>query len=217
MQGPSTFVQKKAESKYVRQMADAHGILCACNFLFRQETLSPSTCWWRAAGRPGARRRLPRGGAGCRCCSWRPRARSAARRRADRWRTGSADVPPVDAGWWAVSSANWRRGPWRTAAPSCRRCPPERPTSPTPGFRGSSTACRSIPAGSCRSSNGAHAASLLALSALGGSLGGIAANLLAGRAIHAAGYVPVFCALGFCHLTAFAVLFITGKKGVSHE
>ena len=62
-----------------------------------------------------------------------------------------------------------------------------------------------------------HVASLLALSALGGSIGGIAANLLAGRAIHAAGYVPVFCALGFCHLTAFAVLFITGKKGVSHE
>ena len=62
-----------------------------------------------------------------------------------------------------------------------------------------------------------HAASLLALSALGGSIGGIAANLLAGRAIHAAGYVPVFCALGFCHITAFVVLFITGKKGVSHE
>ena len=62
-----------------------------------------------------------------------------------------------------------------------------------------------------------HAASLLALSALGGSIGGIAANLLAGRAIHAAGYVPVFCVLGFCHLTAFAVLFATGKKGVSHE
>ena len=62
-----------------------------------------------------------------------------------------------------------------------------------------------------------HAATLLALSALGGSIGGIAANLLAGRAIHAAGYVPVFCALGFCHLTAFAVLFVTGKKGVSHE
>ena len=57
-----------------------------------------------------------------------------------------------------------------------------------------------------------HAASLLALSALGGSIGGIAANLLAGRAIHAAGYVPVFCVLGFCHLTAFAVLVLTGKK-----
>ena len=63
----------------------------------------------------------------------------------------------------------------------------------------------------------AHVASLLALSALGGSIGGIAANLLAGRVIHAAGYVPVFCALGFCHLTAFAVLFVTGKKGASHE
>ena len=62
-----------------------------------------------------------------------------------------------------------------------------------------------------------HAATLLALSALGGSIGGIVANLLAGRAIHAAGYVPVFCVLGFCHLTAFAVLFVTGKKGVSHE
>jgi len=58
-----------------------------------------------------------------------------------------------------------------------------------------------------------HVASLLALSALGGSLGGIAANLLAGRAIHAAGYVPVFCALGFCHLTAFAMLALTGRKG----
>jgi ACS family hexuronate transporter-like MFS transporter len=61
-----------------------------------------------------------------------------------------------------------------------------------------------------------HVASLLALSALGGSLGGIAANLLAGRAIHAAGYVPVFCTLGFCHLTAFAVLALTGRKGVSN-
>ena len=61
-----------------------------------------------------------------------------------------------------------------------------------------------------------HAASLLALSALGGSIGGIAANLLAGRAIHAAGYVPVFCVLGFCHLTAFAVLVLTGRKGVRH-
>ena len=57
-----------------------------------------------------------------------------------------------------------------------------------------------------------HAATLLALSALGGSIGGIVANLLAGRAIHAAGYVPVFCTLGFCHLTAFSVLLLTGRK-----
>ena len=61
-----------------------------------------------------------------------------------------------------------------------------------------------------------HAASLLALSALGGSIGGIAANLLAGRTIQAVGYVPVFCTLGFCHLTAFAVLLLTGRKGVRH-
>ena len=61
-----------------------------------------------------------------------------------------------------------------------------------------------------------HAATLLALSALGGSIGGIVANLLAGRAIHVAGYVPVFCTLGFCHLTAFAVLVLTGRKGVRH-
>ena len=57
-----------------------------------------------------------------------------------------------------------------------------------------------------------HAATLLALSALGGSIGGIAANLLAGRAIHAAGYVPVFCTIGFCHLAAFAILLITGRN-----
>ena len=61
-----------------------------------------------------------------------------------------------------------------------------------------------------------HAATLLALSALGGSIGGIAANLLAGRTIHAVGYVPVFCALGFCHITAFTVLVLTGRKGGSN-
>ena len=58
-----------------------------------------------------------------------------------------------------------------------------------------------------------HAASLLALSALGGSIGGIVANLLAGRAIDAMGYVPVFCAIGFCHLVAIAILVVTGRVG----
>ena len=58
-----------------------------------------------------------------------------------------------------------------------------------------------------------HAASLLALSALGGSIGGIVANLLAGRAIHAMGYVPVFCAIGFCHLIAITILVVTGRIG----
>lgn len=52
---------------------------------------------------------------------------------------------------------------------------------------------------------------LLARSALGGSLGGIVANLLAGRIIANVGYVPVFCALGVVHLVAWMVL--VGKKG----
>lgn len=60
-----------------------------------------------------------------------------------------------------------------------------------------------------------HAASLLALSAMGGSIGGIAANLLAGRVIAAADYVPVFCVIAFCHLTAFAVLVLTGRASAS--
>jgi len=55
----------------------------------------------------------------------------------------------------------------------------------------------------------AKTASLLALSAMGGSIGGILANLLAGRVIGAVGYVPVFCALAGCHLTAWFVLKFT--------
>ncbi|MEI6466190.1 MAG: MFS transporter [Verrucomicrobiota bacterium] len=51
-----------------------------------------------------------------------------------------------------------------------------------------------------------NVATLLALSAVGGSLGGIASNLLTGRAVAAYGYVPVFTALGALHLTAFAAL-----------
>ena len=58
-----------------------------------------------------------------------------------------------------------------------------------------------------------HVASLLALSAMGGSIGGIAANLFAGRVIGAIGYVPVFCTLAFCHITAFVVLLMAGSAG----
>ena len=54
-------------------------------------------------------------------------------------------------------------------------------------------------------------ASLLALSALGGSIGGILVNLLAGRVIAAAGYVPVFTGIAFCHLAAFGVLTACGR------
>lgn len=49
-------------------------------------------------------------------------------------------------------------------------------------------------------------ATLLALSALGGSLGGIVANLLTGHTVATYGYVPVFTAIGFLHLTAYGVL-----------
>jgi len=47
---------------------------------------------------------------------------------------------------------------------------------------------------------------MLSLSALGGSLGGILSTLAAGRVIAGLGYAPVFTALGFLHLTAFAVI-----------
>jgi ACS family hexuronate transporter-like MFS transporter len=52
-----------------------------------------------------------------------------------------------------------------------------------------------------------QAATLLALSAIGGSIGGMVSTLLAGRVIAAAGYVPVFTAIGFAHLAALLVLF----------
>lgn len=55
-------------------------------------------------------------------------------------------------------------------------------------------------------------ASLLALSAMGGSVGGILANLLAGRVIGVVGYVPVFCVLAFCHLMAWVVLVFAGRS-----
>ena len=42
--------------------------------------------------------------------------------------------------------------------------------------------------------------------------GGGPANLLAGRVIAAAGYVPVFCVIAFCHLTAFCVLLATSRS-----
>jgi ACS family hexuronate transporter-like MFS transporter len=54
---------------------------------------------------------------------------------------------------------------------------------------------------------------LLALTALGGSLGGILSNLITGRVLDAYGYVPVFTGLGALHLTAFAVLLWSVRRG----
>lgn len=49
-------------------------------------------------------------------------------------------------------------------------------------------------------------ATLVSLSALGGSLGGVLSNLLTGRAIEAFGYVPVFTVISVLPLTAFVAL-----------
>lgn len=51
-----------------------------------------------------------------------------------------------------------------------------------------------------------HVGTYLSVSALGGSIGGIVSTLAAGKIIHRAGYVPVFTALGFLHLVAFAAI-----------
>jgi len=54
-----------------------------------------------------------------------------------------------------------------------------------------------------------QAATLLALSAIGGSVGGMISTLLAGRFIEATGYVPVFTVLGFAHMIALLILFVS--------
>ena len=49
-------------------------------------------------------------------------------------------------------------------------------------------------------------ATLVAISAMAGGVGGILANLVAGRAIAAHGYFPVFSVVGWAHLAAWLVL-----------
>jgi ACS family hexuronate transporter-like MFS transporter len=56
-----------------------------------------------------------------------------------------------------------------------------------------------------------NVATLLALSALGGSLGGIVTTLLTGRVIASYGYVPVFTTLGCLHLSAFGILLLCNR------
>jgi MFS transporter, ACS family, hexuronate transporter len=57
-----------------------------------------------------------------------------------------------------------------------------------------------------------HVATYSALAAVGGSIGGIISTLLAGKVIHAVGYVPVFTVLGFLHFTAFALLVFFSRR-----
>jgi ACS family hexuronate transporter-like MFS transporter len=58
-----------------------------------------------------------------------------------------------------------------------------------------------------------HLATYAAVAGLGGSLGGIVTNLLAGQIIHVAGYVPVFTGLGVLHLIAFFFLRSGSRRG----
>jgi MFS transporter, ACS family, hexuronate transporter len=60
-----------------------------------------------------------------------------------------------------------------------------------------------------------NVATLLALSALGGSLGGIVSTLAAGRLIATVGYVPVFTTIGFLHLTAWIILTLAQRSKAS--
>jgi hypothetical protein len=51
-----------------------------------------------------------------------------------------------------------------------------------------------------------HLATYASLCSIGGSIGGIVSTLAAGRIIQSVGYVPVFTALGFLHLTGYALI-----------
>jgi MFS transporter, ACS family, hexuronate transporter len=57
-----------------------------------------------------------------------------------------------------------------------------------------------------------HLATYYAISGIGGSIGGIISTLLAGKVIQNIGYVPVFTALGFLHITAFATIVILSRR-----
>jgi len=54
-----------------------------------------------------------------------------------------------------------------------------------------------------------NVARVVALTLMGGTVGGGLSTLLAGHVIKNLGYIPVFTALGFIHLTAFALMTIS--------
>jgi ACS family hexuronate transporter-like MFS transporter len=51
-----------------------------------------------------------------------------------------------------------------------------------------------------------HVARVVALTLMGGTVGGSLSTLLTGQVIKSFGYIPVFTALGFTHLTAYAIM-----------
>lgn len=55
-------------------------------------------------------------------------------------------------------------------------------------------------------------ATVVGLSGMGGSVGGIISTLISARVIEAVGYVPVFTAFGFVHLAAFTLVFLVRRQ-----
>ncbi|MFZ5495459.1 MAG: MFS transporter [Verrucomicrobiota bacterium] len=58
-------------------------------------------------------------------------------------------------------------------------------------------------------------ATYASLCSIGGSLGGIISTLLAGEVIERVGYIPVFTALGFLHLTGYTLIWYFSKRVVT--
>lgn len=63
----------------------------------------------------------------------------------------------------------------------------------------------------------ANVTTLLALSAMGGSIGGIISTLLTGQIVAHYGYVPVFTVLGGVHLFAFGLLMFGGGWSLANK
>jgi MFS transporter, ACS family, aldohexuronate transporter len=59
-----------------------------------------------------------------------------------------------------------------------------------------------------------NVARVVALTLMGGTMGGGLSTLLAGHVIKNLGYIPVFTALGFTHLTAYAIMSISLRSQV---
>jgi ACS family hexuronate transporter-like MFS transporter len=57
-------------------------------------------------------------------------------------------------------------------------------------------------------------ATVIALTAVGGGLGGILATVLTGRAVASYGYVPVFTAMSVLHVTAYVVVIRATRRTV---
>jgi len=58
-------------------------------------------------------------------------------------------------------------------------------------------------------------ATYAALCSIGGSIGGIISTLLAGKIIHGFGFVPVFTALGFLHLSGYGVISFFSRRAAA--